>query len=138
VQIKLPCSRRAIYEGREVLQEVRIISATLVLMCASACGSAEQSQSGKTSQIHFELVLGNLEIAAVGFTVEGGDFASPLKGQFSVPDAQDPPVWASIMELALEAYDPGGQVICAGSADFTVVSGKDTKVDVLLLRSGGV
>jgi hypothetical protein len=126
-----------------VLQEVWIISGILGLMCASACGSAEQAQSGETSRVSFELILGDLEIEAVGFTVEGGDLSSPLQGRFDVHDGQDPPVWATIIELApgdytiaLEAFDPSGQIICAGSKDFMIVSDDVTKVDVLLLCSG--
>ena len=126
-----------------MLRQARIISAICGLMCASACGSPGQTQFGERGQVSFELILGDLEIGAVGFTLEGSDFGSPLTGQFSVHDAQDPPVWATIMALApgdyiitLEAFDLGGQIVCAGTSDFTIVAGVVTTVDVLVLCSG--
>ena len=124
-----------------------IASAALVFGCASET----TGPSSETGNVGVTLLVGDNDVTAVNFEVTCSDSTvCPLNGQFNVIDRgpNEPPIWATIMDLPvgdpdpivytinLTALDDQGVVLCTGSADFTVVANDTVKVNVVLTCGG--
>ena len=88
--------------------------------------------------MEISLIIANTDITAVAFEVVC-DSGLTLNGEFNVDDSQDPPVWSAIMDLplgdcsiTLTAFDDAGELLCEGSADFTVLLDETVDVNVVL------
>jgi len=124
-----------------------IAFAALVTGCAS-----ETSGPSETGNVSVNLLVGDTDVTAVNFVVTCDDSTvCPLSGQFNVIDRgpNEPPVWATIMDLpvgdpdnpivyniALTALDDAGAVLCTGDKNFTVDPIEPTKVNVVLTCGG--
>lgn len=122
------------------MKRLSFVSRAVLLFAISATGCAGETTGAETFvSVEVNLVIDNAEIEAVSFDVVC-DAGVTLSGQLNINDEQDPPVATTIMNLppgdcsiTLTAFDEAGNVLCAGSQDFTVVADDTVDVNVVLL-----
>ena len=121
-----------------------IVASVLVTALTVALGGCASETHG-SGELSVNLIVGDTNVTSVSFEITC-DSGVNLSGELNVNDEQDPPVWASVMDLppgdctiTMTAFDDTGAPLCAGSADFTVVENETVKVNlVLTCQVGGV
>jgi len=114
----------------------QIVSALLLTGLVVSCGDP----GGETLATRISVVVNDLDIDRVTFELSGGDLDEPLEGALNVDPTENPPVWATIMDLApgdytivMYASNTDGDLHCEGSDNFTVMADQVTKVKLVLL-----
>jgi len=119
-----------------------LLAMTFAMVTALAGCASDGTESGASGSVAVNLIIGNTDVTAVDFDVvcESG---ITLSGQFNVNDEEDPPIFATIMDLppgdctiALTAFDDAGEALCTGSEDFTVIADETVSVNIVLTCVG--
>jgi len=119
-----------------------LLAMTFAMVTALAGCASDGTEPGASGGVAVNLIIGNTDVTAVDFDVvcESG---ITLSGQFNVNDEEDPPIFATIMDLppgdctiALTAFDDAGEALCTGSEDFTVIADETVSVNIVLTCVG--
>ena len=121
------------------MKRLSVLTTALMLFATASAGCAsDTAEPGLSRGVEISLIIANTDITAVAFEVVC-DSGLTLNGEFNVDDSQDPPVWSAIMDLplgdcsiTLTAFDDAGELLCEGSADFTVLLDETVDVNVVL------
>ena len=124
------------------MKQVTVFAMLVIALAAVAGCSSDSGDPGASGRVSFSVLVGDEDVTAVTFDISC-DSGLKLSGEFNVNDEQDPPIWATVMDLpvgdcsvTLTALGENGEALCSGSEDFTVIANETVKVNVVLVCEG--
>ena len=120
------------------------VSVTVAMaLAAMAVGCASETTGpSENGSVSLNVIVGETDVNSVTFEVVC-DSGTNLSGELNVNDENDPPIFATIMDLPpgpcsvrLTAFDDQGVALCTGSTDFTVQADQTVDANVVLLCEG--